>query len=238
MKEVYAMHGWGSDSSSWENWERFFRDNEWQWQSAERGYGELPLSSPSWQSIGTSSGKIKRVVIAHSLGPHLVPKKIYAHATHLVLLASFSRFLPNGRNNRALLAALKGMQNQLGTDEEQKMLINFLTKASYPAPLNSLPSGPIHKPLTNKGRKKLQEDLTLLIGTSGLPEGISQAAKVLVVNAQEDTIVLPEVQQFLLDELTLKQQTKPTEWRLKGVGHSLLVYGLIERIEHWLESSK
>ena len=27
MKEIYAMHGWGSDSSSWIQWERFFKAN-------------------------------------------------------------------------------------------------------------------------------------------------------------------------------------------------------------------
>ena len=54
-------------------------------------------------------------MIAHSLGLHLLPATVLAQADAVVLLASFSAFVPQGRAGRAVAAALKGMQAALGT---------------------------------------------------------------------------------------------------------------------------
>ncbi len=238
MKEVIAMHGWGSDSSFWGQWENFFSKHHWEWQSGERGYGKLPLHIPSWQSLDKESNNDQRVVIAHSLGPHLLNREIHANSTHLVLLASFSSFVPKGSNQRVLLKALQGMQNLLGTDREKKMLTDFLVKASYPESYLSLPKGPLHGDLSKKGRERLKADLALLIDTNGLPNGLTTRAKVLVINAEEDAIVIPEAKKSLLAQLITQQENPPIEWQLKGIGHTLNTSGIIEKVHNWLVLSK
>ena len=235
MKEIISMHGWGSDSSSWKQWKEYFLRHGWQWQSGERGYGGLPSESPTWQNSLHDPCNAKRVVIAHSLGPHLIQKEVHQHATHLVLLASFSSFAPKVNKSRSLPTALEGMQRLLGSNDEQKMLNNFLLKASFPLSTNCLPPGPIQKGLTHQGRQRLKEDLDLLIQTSQLPTGICTNANVLIVNAEEDAIVTSAAKKKLLEDLAMVQKTPPAEWEIKGAGHSLISPGLIKKIYNWLE---
>ena len=129
MKEVIAMHGWGGDSNTWKSWAQQFRENHWIWKSFERGYGELPQWRPTWEQSQSKISSKSRVVIAHSLGPHLIKNEVLAQATHVILLCSFSRFIPLGTESRYLTTALHGMRKQIGTTEEKIMLNNFLKKA-------------------------------------------------------------------------------------------------------------
>ena len=88
--QVIAMHGWSGAGSHWRPWSDAFAARGWTWQSGERGYDAASPLTPRWQEVG------RRVVIAHSMGPHLLPRDVLADAEAVVLLASFGRFLPPG----------------------------------------------------------------------------------------------------------------------------------------------
>ena len=243
MKQVIAMHGWSSDSTAWAPWERHFSHRGWLWQSGERGYGNRRSCNPNWAepaSGGTNPcrARQRRVVIAHSLGPHLLEPSVLNQATDVVLLASFGRFVPEGPEGRALRTGLKGMRKAIGGAGESTMLRTFLQRAAQPADLEGLPPGPEQQGLSEQGRKRLRADLDCLIGTDGLPEGLPETARVLVVEAAEDAIVAPAASRELLQALVRHLEQKPEHWNLSGVGHALLVPDLLVRVRQWLDDER
>ncbi len=234
MKQVIAMHGWSGDSNSWKLWALHFENHGWEWQSAERGYGERPIINPKWKQQHDNLPN-KRVAICHSLGPHLLPNETLHNSTDIVLINSFSSFIPNGPESRPLKIALRGMQEKIGTSQEKEMLNYFLAKASHPADISKLPLGPIHLGLSIDGRKKLQDDLHLLINTSGLPDGFQQKARVLVIEGKEDAILSLSTRASLINDLKKYLKSPPEIWSLKNVGHSIIDENLIIKVRTWLE---
>tara|TARA_B100000029_G_scaffold239690_1_gene236774 strand:+ start:1698 stop:2408 length:711 start_codon:yes stop_codon:yes gene_type:complete len=236
MKEVIAMHGWGGDSNSWQIWDEYFCNKKWAWQSVERGYGEKEPFSPIWSEPPSKDSHTKRVVIAHSLGLHLIDNQILSKATDVVLLSSFSSFIPDGKENRSLKTALAGMQKHLGTTKEKNMLKNFLLKACQPESPQKIQPGPITRGLSIEGREKLIADLKLLIATQTLPEGLSTHARVLVIQGQEDSIVVPSSRKTLINDLESHLDHAPTNWMISGAGHLLLIPELKKHVHHWLSN--
>ena len=236
MRQVIAMHGWSGDSVAWAPWERHFSRQGWLWQSGERGYGHRSAYEPSWAETNMAQPKrARRVVIGHSLGPHLLSTAVLNQATDVVLLASFGRFVPTGPEGRALRTGLKGMRKAIGGAGESTMLRTFLQRAAQPAGLEGLPPGPEQQGLSERGRERLRADLDRLIGTEGLPVGLPQTARVLVVEAAEDAIVAPAASRELLQALTRHLEQKPEHWQLSGVGHALLVPDLLIGVQKWLD---
>ncbi len=238
MKQIIAMHGWSGDSNGWQNWIPYFKNHGWYWQSGERGYGELPPINPQWEQNAFSNEVPRRVIIGHSLGPHLLESKVLEEATDLVLLASFSRFVPNGPKSRLIQAALTGMHARLGTKDEKAMLNNFLAKACEPLPVNHLPEGPIQKGLSIQGRTKLQADLQLLMSTQGLPKGFPPEARVLVIQGEQDAVLVEATKNHLIKDLEQHLQKSITHWKMKNSGHTLICPELIQDVHKWLESQQ
>ena len=235
MKQVIAMHGWGGDSNTWNVWAEYFCKNGWTWQSVERGYGNSPPWSPIWARLPSNGNCSKRVVIAHSLGLHLIDSQILIKATDVVLLSSFSSFIPNDNKNRSLRTALKGMQKHLGTSEEGSMLKHFLLKAVHPESTKAMPSsGPMTNGLSIEGRQRLIKDLKLLSETNKLPKGLSAHSRVLVIQGQEDLIIVPSTRRTLIDDLKKHLSHHPTNWSIPGTGHLLLAPELIKDVHSWL----
>ena len=240
MKQVIAMHGWSGDSTAWAPWERHFSHRGWLWQSGERGYGNRQSCNPIW--VEPSSDETtplmalqRRVVIAHSLGAHLLDPCVLCQATDVVLLASFGRFVPQGPAGRALRTGLRGMLKAIGGPSEATMLRTFLKRAAQPADVRCLPPGPGQKGLSKRGRNYLKSDLECLIGTSCLPAGLPKTARVLVVDGMDDAIVAPAASREHLHALTSHLQDAPEQWQLWGVGHALLVPDLLVRVQQWLD---
>ena len=237
MKQVIAMHGWCGDSSTWHAWEQQFQTHGWLWQSGERGYGGRIPISPNWLRTSKPKGKERRTIIAHSLGPHLLESGILEIATDIILLCSFSQFLPRGPSNPAMETALIGMQKHLGTDNETRMLEAFLTKAYKPAPLMNLTSGPLLEGISINGRQRLKEDLKLLQGLKQLPKGFPSKARVLVIQGMQDEIVVPKTRAVLLADLQTHLIDAPSQIKLPKAGHALIDPALISLVREWLESS-
>ena len=103
MKQIIAMHGWAGSPCTWSHWQDVFEAKGWIWCNANRGSDGSTPEQPNW-SIDAQ----RRVLIAHSLGWHLIDEEL-AQATELILLASFGRFIPEGRPGRRLQTGLEGM---------------------------------------------------------------------------------------------------------------------------------
>ena len=192
---------------------------------------------PFWQDDPDPIELQRRVVIAHSLGPHLLPDAVLAQATDVVLLASFSRFVPEGPKGRALKTGLKSMRRCLGSDAEAEMLTTFLRRAAAPSPPDGLPRGPIQEGLSIEGRQRLSDDLDQLIASAELPVGLQDTTRVLVVEAAQDSIVVPAARQELRDALQTRLQHPAEHWCLSDSGHALLVPDLLIRIQRWLDQA-
>lgn len=227
--QVVAMHGWGRDARTWEDWKTVTQASGWQWQTGDRGYGELPPRVPKWPD---SSNGARRLVMGRSLGPHLVPTEVLRKADAVVLMASFAQFVPPGRAGRRVRAALAGMAACLVTEDKARaMLRNFLLKVAAPQSPDLLRAGPAEGPLDENHRARLREDLALLERCNGLPEGFPQDAKVLIVEAEEDRVVEPEARAMLRAALPTADVIT-----LPDAGHALLTGNVIERVVEWVEA--
>jgi pimeloyl-[acyl-carrier protein] methyl ester esterase len=224
--QVIAMHGWAGDSRQWQPLAAAFEERGWRWRSGERGYGTAPPQVPRWQAEG------RKVVIAHSLGPHLLPAEVLAEADAVVLLASFGRFVPPGAAGRRLRAALEGMAAALHeADAARPMLHRFLSEAVAPDPIEALAPGPAEGPLAAPQLERLRADLRLLERTEGLPAAFPKGVPVLIVEAGEDRIVAPEARALLREALPQADHLP-----LPGAGHALLTAPLLEPLLAWLLS--
>ena len=226
MMQVLAMHGWAGHAGAWSHWRKRFEDGGARWSSGDRGYGGDEAVAPAW-----SPGTGRKLLIAHSLGLHLLPAAVLGEADAVVLLGSFSAFVPSGRTGRAVAAALQGMQAALGTDQELTMLERFLEKAASPLALSALPPNPLLQGLTSLGRQRLQRDLEHLRQCRTLPSGWPGAVPVLVVQGQRDAVVHTASAQQLIDELGNQPLTLHCgpDW-----GHALLTPPVLSVVQQWL----
>ena len=234
MKEIIAMHGWAGDSNQWSNWEQIFKCYEWEWRNSERGYTALSPHIPKWNH-NSNQVKLKRVAICHSLGSHLIDKQVLHSATHVVLINSFSRFIPTGKENRPIKLALNRMMNAINTPNEAAMLRKFYIKAYKPnyIDVKSSESNLLH--ISDSGRLRLKNDLKLLINSDSLPIGLNNSAKVLIVNSEQDYILANQTKEKLVEDLINHLEALPKIISLQDEGHSITKIKNIKKVKHWLE---
>ncbi len=234
MKEIIAMHGWAGDSHQWADWEKIFKSCDWEWQTAERGYQEISPHTPKWNN-NSNQVEHKRVAICHSLGSHLIDKQVLESATHVVLINSFSRFIPSGKENRPVKLGLNWMMKTINTPKEATMLRKFHIKAYKPNDINieSIESNLLH--ISDSGRLKLKNDLKLLINSDSLPIGLNSYARVLIVNSEQDYILADQTKAKLEEDLINFLEAVHTTINLQEEGHFITKIRNIKKIQHWLE---
>lgn len=229
--QLIAMHGWAGDGRGWEPWRQATVGRPWNWHCGERGYGGLPPVKPRWHGEG------RRVLIGHSMGPHLLDPELIARAEAVILLASFGRFVPPGREGRSTAAALEAMATALadGPDEAtareraRTLLTTFLATAASPDPPSLLPPGPIDGPLGAAERTLLRNDLALLGRCTGLPQGFPTDRPALIVEAGCDAIVDPSMGAALRNCLP-----DATVLHYPQTGHALLSAPMIPPVLEWI----
>ena len=230
--QVVAMHGWGCDARTWEAWRKATEPLGWHWREGERGYGRVPPRIAAWPEPPASGEK--RLVIGCSLGPHLVPADVLARAGIVVLLSSFSAFVPPGREGRRSRTALAGMAASLQDETRARaMLQAFTAKIAEPQSPDLLPLGPLDGPLAEVNRARLLADLDLLAKSKGLPAGFPPDACVLIVEGEEDGIVGRAARVMLREALPSADVIT-----LPGVGHALLSGHVIDRVVEWVEACR
>lgn len=224
--QVIAMHGWAGDSRGWEPFAAAAAARGWRWTMPDRGYGPEPARAAHWEPRAS-----RRVVIGHSLGPHLLAPELLAEANAVVLLASFGRFIPDGREGRRLQAALAAMAEALQSPHAETMLRAFLAEAAAPEPVSALPCTIVDGPLSAAGRSRLLADLALLESCRRLPQALNPHLPCLIVEAGDDRIVVPEAQEGLRQE-----RPEATVIRYPGAGHCLLNTPLLADLTAWIAS--
>jgi len=234
MNEIIAMHGWAGDSHQWSNWEKIFKSCDWKWQTSERGYKDISPYTPKWNHNSNQVDN-KRVAICHSLGSHLIDKEVLHSATHVVLINSFSRFVPSRKENRSIKLALNRMMNAINTPNEAAMLRKFFIKACKPNYLdvNSFESNLLH--ISDSGRLRLINDLKILMNSESLPIGLKNSTKVLIVNSEQDYILANQTKVKLVEDLINHLEAIPKIINLKDEGHSITKIKNIKKVKHWLE---
>ena len=234
MKEIIAMHGWAGDSHQWSNREQIYKNCDWEWQTSERGYKDLSPHTPKWNNK-LIHVEPKRVALCHSLGSHLIDKQVLYSATHVVLINSFSRFIPSGKEKRSVTMALKKMMDAINTPKEAAVLRKFHIKAYKP---NSIDIESIQSDLlclSDSGRLRLKNDLQLLMNSDSLPIGLKNNAKVLVINSEQDYILANQTKVNLIEDLINHLEAAPKIINLQDEGHSITKIKNIKKIKHWLE---
>ena len=234
MKEIIAIHGWAGDSHQWSNWETIFTRCDWQWQTFERGYKEISPHTPIWNHKLNRSG-LKRVAICHSLGSHLIDKETLYSATHVVLINSFSRFIPTSKENRIVKLALNKMMDTINTPNETAMLKKFHIKAYKPHYIDAKSSESNLLRISDSGRLRLKNDLKLLMNSDSLPIGLKSSAKVLIVNSEEDYILSNQTKERLAKDLIKHLEVVPKTINLQDDGHFISKIENITKVKHWLE---
>lgn len=224
--QLITMHGWAGDSRGWEPFAAAAAARGWRWTMPDRGYGPVQARSVSWDPQASM-----RVVIGHSLGPHLLEPALLAGADAVVLLASFGRFVPPGREGRRLQTALAAMAEALQGPQAEAMLRTFLAEAAAPAPASALPCTILETPLSAQGRQRLLDDLALLERCHGLPQALAPDLPCLIVEAGADRIVVPQVRQLLRQE-----RPEATLIHYPEAGHSLLNTPLLTDLSAWIAS--
>ena len=234
MKEIIAMHGWGGDSNQWLNWIDCFQCCDWKWQSVERGYKDIGPYTPGWHNDLEQTG-LKRVAICHSLGSHLIEKEVLSLATHVVLINSFSRFIPSSKENRSIKIALNKMMNAINTPNEPSMLEKFHIKAHKPNQINVELNASNLLRTSESGKLRLKNDLKLLINSDSLPIGLNTYSKVLIINSEKDYILANQTKLNLVEDLINHLEVAPKIINLPDEGHSITKIKNIKKIKHWLE---
>jgi pimeloyl-[acyl-carrier protein] methyl ester esterase len=228
MTTLLAMHGWAGDSRGWAAFAAAAAAHGWTFGSPDRGYGARPPQQPGWPDTAG-----RRVLLAHSLGLHLLADAVLAAADAVVLLASFGRFVPEGPAGRRLRTALAGMASALdGTPQQATaMLEAFLERSCAPQPLEALPCSILDRPLPPAGLTRLRNDLRRLAGSTDLPAALQRRVPCLIVEAGKDRIVAPEAGAML-------RQTLPQADRLVvgGAGHALLASPVVPMVMGWIEA--
>jgi len=223
--QVIAMHGWAGDSRGWEPFAAAAAARGWRWTMPDRGYGPVPPRTVHWHPQAS-----RRVVIGHSLGPHLLAPELLAQADAVVLLASFGRFVPDGREGRRLQTALAAMAEALQSPQAETMLQDFLAEAAAPEALSELACTIVDGgPLSATGRQRLLADLALLERCRQLPQALAPGLPCLIVEAGADRIVVPEARAQLRQERPGATLIHYTE-----AGHCLLNTPLLADLTTWI----
>ena len=222
--QLLAMHGWSSQADHWQPWIEAFDAKCWCCRCGERGYGQQPPAMPGWGQGGL------RVVMASSMGIHLLDEAVLAAAEAVVLLASFGRFVPRGLPGTTLRLQLATMDRYLQRGDVAGLFDRFRVQVAAPLPVEALPEGLPAEAVSAVGIERLRQDLVKLGQLQGLPPTFPRQVPVLNVEAAEDHIVHPRIRKAL-------RQALPTadHLLLPGSGHALLDEGLIPRVTAWLE---
>ena len=234
MKEIIAIHGWAGDSHQWSNWAKIFKSCDCEWQSSERGYKDINPHTPKWNH-NSNQFVLKRVAICHSLGSHLIDKEVLHSASHVVLINSFSRFIPSNKENRPIKLALNRMMHAINSPNEATMLKKFQIKAYKPNCIDVKSSKSNLLNISDSGRLRLKNDLKLLINSDSLPIGLNNSAKVLIVNSEQDYILANQTKVKLAKDLRKHLKFLPKTINLQDEGHFITKIKNIKKIKHWLE---
>jgi pimeloyl-[acyl-carrier protein] methyl ester esterase len=221
--EVILQHGWGFDGQIWSPWVPVLHRAGVTTQIGERGYFGAKLESPRF------TDKVQtRIVVAHSLGLHLLEPEVLANADALLVLAGFLKFHPTDpMEQRRSQRVIKTMLARF-SEAPDMVLADFWINAYSPE--NS------QLPLvtrTDGNTERLAADLERLhVCNMGID--VIGDKPILFVSGDADRIVSPAVFRTFVESAP-----RCDDYTLKGAGHAIPVTRAAECISllKWLLGS-
>ena len=232
MKQIITQHGWGLNQNFWDIYKFDFQRNNWYWQNNERGYfSENPIQS-KW--ITTKSVNQIKMILCHSLGFHLIQKRVFKEATHIVLINSFNNFLPLGSEKELILRTLKRMEKKITKYETKDILKEFIYRSFMPNNVNIDFKNIFYKKLENLNQSLLLKDLKELYKDKNFPEIFNKNCKIIFIKSENDLILDNESNNNFLDSLNKTLERKPILIKLAQQGHCLNNLNLYEILRNTL----
>jgi pimeloyl-[acyl-carrier protein] methyl ester esterase len=221
--EVILQHGWAFDGQMWDPWLPVLERSGVGTHVGERGYFGAKLSTPRFGD----QAKI-RIVVAHSLGLHLLPPEVLANADAMLVIAGFLTFHPSDpMEQRRSQRVIKTMLAKF--NDAPDVVLSDFWKNAY-APEHE------HTPLvtrTDGTTQRLAEDLERLHGCNMGIDVIGEKP-ILFVSGDADRIVSHSVFQSFVESAH-----NCDAYTLKGAGHAIPVTRAAECISllKWLLGS-
>ncbi|HEY9731682.1 MAG TPA: alpha/beta hydrolase [Drouetiella sp.] len=177
--EVLLQHGWALDSSMWRNWTNLSKQLSpaIQIRTADRGYFSSALINQSFFKDGN-----RKIVVAHSLGLHLIPESQLANSDLLVIIGSFVHFHDGtDRESRVSRLAVRRMLQKLEREPHQ-VVADFYENCGFPENYAAAQISRLQNLLLLKG------DLELLDQSKLDPNCLLKPREVLILHGAQDAI--------------------------------------------------
>lgn len=209
--EILLQHGWAFDKDCWRGWMPHLRENqdcEISIQTPDRGYfGEKSEATPFQEADSV------KIVIAHSLGLHLVPEEILRSADLAVVASSFRSFhsgmaLEEKRSRKKVSLIQKKL-----ADSPMDLLNEFYSDCYHPLLTNHML---LMRNFQDMNTELLERDLDFLDNTEFDMQILHKVPKVLFVHGSDD-IIVPASRSTEMNELLPKSDLILFE----GAGHTL-----------------
>ena len=228
MKQVITQHGWGLDQSFWRIYKEEFQKNNWFWQDNERGYFSKNTNNSNW--INSKSKKTTKMILCHSLGFHLIQRKLFREASHIVFINSFNNFLPSNNKKNLILRSLKRMEKKITKNETNDILKEFIDRSFKPNVINNDFRNIFYKNLESLNKKLLLKDLKQLYKDRNSPILINKNCNIIFIQSENDLILDKDSNNNFLDLLNKILDIKPNIIKLENQGHCLTNFNLYEII--------
>ena len=226
MNQIITQHGWGLDKHFWDIYKVDFLNKNWHWQDNERGYFSTNNFQAKW--IKSEAKNEIRMALCHSYGFHLMQKTVLKEATHIVLINSFSNFLPASNKRNFILRSLKRMETKIIKDETKDMLKEFINKSFMPNNVNNSFKNIFYKSLESLNKTLLLNDLKELYVNRDCPVFFKKDCKIIFIKSENDFILDNESNDNFLDFLNKTLYRKPILIKLAQQGHCLNNLNLYE----------
>ena len=226
MKQIITQHGWGLNKNFWNDYKVDFLNKNWHWQDNDRGYFSKNNFQAKW--IKSEAKNEIRMALCHSYGFHLMQKNVLKEATHIVLINSFSNFLPANNKRKFILRSLKRMENKIIKDETKDVLKEFIYRSFMPNDINNSFKNIFYKSLENLNKKLLLKDLRKLYSDRDFPVFLKKNCQIIFMKSENDLVLDKESNNILLDFLNRTLERKPILIKLAHQGHCLTNLNLYE----------
>ncbi len=233
MKQIITQHGWGLDQSFWDIYKVEFQKNNWYWQDNERGYFSKNAKQSKWIK-NLSIQKIK-MVLCHSFGFNLIPKRLLQEATHIVFINSFNNFLPLSNKRNLILRSLKRMEKKIMNYQTKDMLKEFIDRSFMPNNINIDFKKIFYKNLNNANNSLLLKDLKELSNDKDFPEFLNKNCNTIFIKSENDLILDEDANKNFFELLSQTLNKKPKLIELSNQGHCLTNLNLYEIINNTLD---
>jgi len=233
MNQIISQHGWGLDHNVWIKLKNQFIQKNWKWQDNERGYFKESYFIAQWIKDNTAGSK--KIAICHSLGIHLMEKKILEEATHIVLINSFHNFIPMNTENKIMIKTLKRMEKKINSEEILPMLKEFIQKSFMPNEVDINFKNFLKLRSKDININMLLNDFQKLYLQNQYTNFLSEHAEILIIKSKKDSILKEYACDEFIEILNNSQIKRPKLVQLHKQGHILHNIDIGKIIEDWLE---